>query len=101
MILHAVMFTWKDGVTPRQVEALTSAAHALRGAIPGLVSIQGAPDLGLRPGNPDYLLVAAFEDEAAWHGYQAHPLHKALVAERVEPILSHRQSMQTFGQAAG
>ena len=97
MILHAVMFTWKSGVTPQQVDALTSAIHAMRGSIPGLVSIQGKPDLGLRPGNPDYLLVATFEDEDAWRTYQAHPLHKALVADVIEPIQSHRQSMQAAG----
>ncbi len=97
MILHAVIFTWKSGVTPQQVDDLTSALHALRGSIPGLASIQGGPDLGLRPGNPDYLLLATFDDEDAWRGYQAHPLHKALVAEMIEPIAAHRQSMQTVG----
>ena len=97
MILHAVMFTWKSGVTSRQVDALTTAIHALRGSIPGLISIQGGPDLGLRPGNPDYLLVATFETEHAWHTYQAHPLHQELVADMIEPILSHRQSMQIVG----
>ena len=95
MILHAVMFTWKDGVTSEQVAAVSAAVAALRGAIPGLLSIQGAPDLRLRPGNPDYLLVATFADEAAWRGYQAHPRHKALLAEQIDPILSHRQAMQT------
>ena len=97
MIVHTVMFTWKSGVTPHQVEELTSAVHAMRGLIPGLVSIQGRHDLCLRPGNPDYLLVATFDDEDAWHDYQAHPLHKALVAHVVAPIMSHRQSMQTAG----
>lgn len=97
MILHAVMFTWKSGVTRGQVDALTSALHAMRGAVPGLASIQGGADLGLRPGNPDYLLLATFEDEDAWRAYQAHPLHKALVADMIEPMLSHRQSMQAAG----
>ncbi len=95
MILHAVMFTWREGVTPEQVEAVSTAIAALRGAIPGLMSIQGASDLRLRPGNPDYLLVATFENEAAWRGYQAHPRHKALLNEHVDPILSSRQAMQT------
>lgn len=97
MILHAVMFTWKAGVTPQQVDQVTAAIHALRGAVPGLVSIQGAPDLRLRPGNPDYLLVAAFEDEDAWRGYQAHPLHRALVADLIEPLAASRGAMQVAG----
>ena len=97
MIVHAVMFTWKNGVMSQQVDELTAAIHAIHGKVPGLISIQGGPDLGLRPGNPDYLLVATFADEAAWHAYQAHPLHKTLVAEKIVPIQSHRQSMQMFG----
>ncbi len=94
MITHVVMFTWKTGVSSQQVDELTAAIHEVRGKVPGLISIQGGPDLGLRPGNPDYLLIATFDDEAAWHGYQAHPLHKALVAERIAPLQAHRQSMQ-------
>ena len=94
MILHAVMFTWKSGVTPQQVDQVTAAIHALRGAVPGLVSVQGTPDLRLRPGNPDYLLVATFENEDAWREYQAHPLHRALLAELIEPFAASRQAMQ-------
>ena len=97
MILHAVIFSWKDGVSAERVAAVTAAAHALRGAIPGLLSIQGGPDLGLRAGNPDYLLVATFDDEAAWHAYQVHPRHKALLLETINPILEHRQSIQIGG----
>ena len=97
MTLHAIMFTWKSGVTPQQVDHVTPALHALRGSIPGLISIQGAPDLRLRPGNPDYLLVATFEDEGAWRGYQAHPLHKSLLADMIQPIVAHRQAVQAAG----
>lgn len=97
MIVHVVMFTWKAGVSSQQIDELTAAVHAIRGKVPGLISIQGGPDLGLRPGNPDYLLVATFDDEAAWHSYQAHPLHKSLVAEKIAPIQAHRQSMQAVG----
>lgn len=94
MILHVVMFTWQPGVTPERVTALTAAIADLRGLVPGLVSIQGSPDLGLRPGNPDYLLTARFEDAAAWHAYQAHPRHTALLGDVIGPMLAHRQSMQ-------
>ena len=97
MIVHAVMFNWKDGVQPARVEEVTAAIHALRGAIPGLLSITGGPDRGLRTGNPHYLLLATFTDEAAWHAYQAHPRHKALLSEVIDPILANRQSMQIVG----
>ena len=96
MIVHMVMFRWKDGVSAERLAGVTSAIHALRGEIPGLLSIQAGPDLALRAGNPDYILWATFADEAAWHDYQAHPRHKALLSEMIEPILSHRQSMQVM-----
>ena len=89
------MFTWKDGVTPDQVAGLTTAIDALHGLVPGLVSIRGAPDVRLRPGNPDYLLAATFEDGDAWHAYQAHPRHKALLRDMIEPMTAHRLAIQT------
>lgn len=97
MIVHAVMFRWNEGVPAGRVEEVTSAIDALRGAIPGLLSIAGGADLRLRVGNPDYLLLATFADEASWHAYQAHPRHKALLSDVIDPILSHRQSMQIVG----
>ena len=97
MISHLVMFTWKDGVTPEQVAELTTAIDALHGLVPGLISIHGAPDVRLRPGNPDYLLAATFANGDAWHAYQAHPRHKALVRDMIEPMTAHRLAMQTAG----
>lgn len=97
MILHFVVFTWKTDVTPEQVIALTSALGALHGLVPGLISIQGSPDLGLRATNSDYLLVATFEDADAWHAYQAHPRHKALLSDVIEPMVAHRQAIQING----
>ncbi len=89
------MFTWKPTASAQQVADVTAAIHALRGQITGLVAIDAGPDLRLRPGNPDTLLVAKFDDEAAWRHYQAHPLHKALVADLIDPIVAQRQAMQT------
>ena len=97
MIVHAVMFNWKDGTSTEQVQEVTAAVHALRGAIPGLLSITGGPDARLRAGNPHYLLLATFTDEAAWHEYQAHPRHKALLRDVIDPILAGRQSTQIVG----
>lgn len=94
MILHVVTFTWKSGVTTEQVEALTTGLRLLSGAIPGVLSLVCGPDLKLRPTNPDYLMTAMFHDVQGWRDYQAHELHKDLVATKVDPIVAHRQSMQ-------
>lgn len=94
MILHIVTFHWKSGVTTDQVEALTAGLRSLPGAIPGLLSLVCGPDLKLRPTNPDYLMTATFHDIQGWRDYQAHELHKDVVATKVDPIIAHRQSMQ-------
>ena len=97
MILHHVVFTWKNDVTPERVAELTAAIDALHGLVPGLISIRGSPDARLRPGNPDYLLSATFADEGAWHAYQVHPDHKALLRDMIEPMAAHRLAIQTVG----
>ncbi len=97
MILHHVVFTWKTDVTPERVAELTTAIEALHELVPGLISIRGAPDARLRQGNPDYLLAATFEDTDAWHAYQAHPDHKALLKNMIEPMTAHRLAIQTVG----
>ena len=97
MIIHAVIFTWKDGVGPADVEAVTAALDALRPSVAGLVSMDHGPDLVLRPGNASYLLVARFEDAAAWRAYQANPAHKRVVSEIIAPLQASRVATQVGG----
>lgn len=95
MFLHSVIFTWKEGVGRRDVDAVTTSLDQMKGAVKGLLSLQHGPDLVLRPGNGDYLLVATFESEAAWRDYQAHPGHNKLVSEILPPLLSSCIAVQT------
>ena len=97
MIIHAVIFTWKDDVARADVDAVTAALDDMRPSITGLIALDHGPDLALRPGNGSYLLVAKFEDEAAWRAYQAHPAHKHLVAEIIAPRLASRIATQVGG----
>ena len=60
MIIHAVIFTWRDGVTTDDVDAVTAALDDMRASVTGLVPLDHGPDLALRPGNGSYLLVATF-----------------------------------------
>ena len=97
MIIHAVIFTWKDGVTRADVDAVTAAFDDMRPSITGLIALDYGPDLVLRPGNGSYLLVAKFEDEAAWRAYQANAAHKRLVAEIITPLAAPRVATQVGG----
>lgn len=86
MIVHIVVFTWKDGVTSTDVDALRAAIDAMLPQLGDVQSFRHGPDLKIRPGNGDYALVATFADEEAWRGYQNHPAHKALVTDVVAPL---------------
>lgn len=94
MILHAVIFTWKDGVTPTDVAGVSAALKDMRPSVAGLVSLDHGPDLALRPANGSYFLSARFENEAAWRTYQANPAHKGVVAEIISPLLASRVATQ-------
>ncbi len=97
MIIHAVIFTWNDGVGPADVAAVTAALDDMRPTVAGLVSLDHGPDLALRSGNGSYLLVARFEDEAAWRAYQANPAHKRVVSEVIAPLQASRVATQVGG----
>jgi len=94
VIVHIVIFTWKDGVTSTEVDALRAAIDAMVPQLGDVQSFQHGPDLRIRPGNGDYALVAAFADEEAWRNYQEHPAHKALVRDVVAPLRKGSVAMQ-------
>lgn len=94
MIVHTVIFTWNEGVTDAQVSDLSAALERLRTDVGMIRSLQHGPDLRLREGAGDYVLVATFDDEAAWRDYQAHPSHKAFVADHVAPLQLRRTAAQ-------
>lgn len=100
MIIHAVIFTWKDGVTRADVEGVAAALDDMRPSVAGLLSLDHGPDLALRPGNGSYLLVARFQDEAAWRAYQSNPAHKRVVSEVISPLLASRVATQVEGERA-
>ena len=43
MIIHAVIFTWNDGVGPAEVAAVTAALDDMRPTVTGLVSLERGP----------------------------------------------------------
>lgn len=94
MLLHVVLFQWKEGVSEAQVAALDQAMAELPKAIPELKELQYGADVRIRGGNADYGLVALFADETGWRAYQEHPAHKAAVANLVQPIAAQRTAIQ-------
>ncbi len=97
MVSHIVIFSWKPGTSPQQVEALRHALDRMVAGIPDLVSIEHGPDLRFRDGNGDYALVASFPDRAGWDAYQSDPRHKEFIRDHVTPIQASRVAIQISG----
>jgi hypothetical protein len=67
---------------PARQEALRrikEGFEALHGKIPGLQKIEIGFDFSQGADSADIVLYSEFESRAALDGYQAHPLHNALV----------------------
>jgi hypothetical protein len=94
MVTHIVIFTWISGVEDVQVKRFRQGLDHLATELKDLTTILHGPDLHFRDGNGDYALVATFADRAAWDAYQAHPMHKAFVRDRVAPIQASRLTIQ-------
>ena len=92
MIRHVALLQLKPGTSPAQVQALAAALSTLR--TPGLISLRSGPDLGLREGNLGFAVVTDFEDQAAYHAYEADPEHNRIRAEHVFPITERAERCQ-------
>ncbi len=94
MVTHIVIFFWKPGVTPGQIDSFGQAMSRMAAEIGDLAVIRHGQDLAYRDGNGDYALLGSFRDKEAWSAYQAHPAHQAFVRDFVTPIMASRTAIQ-------
>lgn len=94
MLRHCVMFRWVDGTTEAQKQAVRDGLAKLPGEIPEISSYSFGDDLGLRSGSYDFAVVGEFEDVAAFRAYSDHPVHQAVIADSIRPILAERAVIQ-------
>jgi hypothetical protein len=94
MFRHAVLFTWKEGTTPQQVEKIAAELRTLPGSITELRAYHVGPDAGLNPGNYQFAVVADFDSEADYLVYRDHPAHRAIITEYIQPLIASRAAVQ-------
>ncbi|WP_347057285.1 Dabb family protein [Blastococcus sp. HT6-30] len=94
MIRHVVLLTWSPGADPERRAATVEALRGLRREVGGMTSLTVADDAGLVDGNADTVLVADFPDVEAFYRYAQDPVHLAVIAEHVRPILAARSAVQ-------
>lgn len=94
MIRHVVVFTWSPDADADRRAATGEALRGLREAVGGMTSLTVADDAGLVDGNASTVLIADFPDVEAFSRYAQDPVHLAVIAEHVRPVLSSRSAIQ-------
>lgn len=96
MLTHIGLLTLTPAATDTDRQAIADGLARLVGIIDGLVAARTATTLGLRPGTADVVFELTFASRQAWEAYGEHPAHKALIAERIAPVLQGK----VFAQVA-
>jgi hypothetical protein len=94
MFRHVVMLRWTSQATPADRLAVQAGLAELPGLIPAIRNYEIGVDAHLSEGNFDLVIVADFDDVDGYVAYRDHPDHRAVIRERIEPILAARAAVQ-------
>ena len=94
MLRHVVTFRWADGVDDAAIERVERALGTLPSTIPSIRRYAFGRDLGINPGNADFVVVADFDDEAGYLAYRDDPTHQEIIARDILPIVGERVALQ-------
>ncbi|MFM1752821.1 MAG: hypothetical protein RL119_1783 [Actinomycetota bacterium] len=94
MFRHVVMFKWKPGTSPLQVDEVRQQLNTLPVAISEIQRYQHGPDAGVNQGNFDYVVVGDFASVDDYIVYRDHPVHKQLIANILAPLIADRSAVQ-------
>jgi hypothetical protein len=95
MIRHVVLWELNAEDAAQRAEdaaGIVERLGSLRGAIPGMSSLEVGVDVGDTDGNWHVMLVTLHESRDALAGYQSHPAHVA-VAAAIRPLVARRASV--------
>ncbi|GAA4226778.1 hypothetical protein FHR32_002377 [Streptosporangium album] len=94
MFRHVVLFTWAEEATAEQRATVATELLKLPEVIAEIRAYTVGADAGVNPGNHDFAVVADFDDVDAYGVYRDHPIHQAVIAEHIKPILASRAAVQ-------
>ena len=93
-VRHVVMFRWREGVDADHPARTSAALATLPGQIPEIREYRFGPNLGINPGTYDFVVVADFDDEAAYLVYRDHPAHQQVIADVITGFVAERAAAQ-------
>ncbi|MCC6729695.1 MAG: Dabb family protein [Chthonomonadales bacterium] len=85
-VVHVVLFRWRPGTPPAQVERVLAALRELPAAIPGILDLSAGANFSERAEGYETALVVRFADRASLNAYGPHPAHRRVVEELIDPI---------------
>jgi len=81
MITHIVLLQPKPETTSEELEAVLERVKALKGQIPGLLTVQAGANRHQANQGYTYGFVMQFESEEHLQAYSPHPAHRAVSPE--------------------
>lgn len=94
MFRHVVLFTWAEEATDEQRAKVVAELSKLPEAISEIREYTLGADAGVNSGNHEFALVADFDSVDDYLVYRDHPVHQAVIAEHIKPILASRAAVQ-------
>ena len=94
MFRHVVLLRWMPEATADERFAVQTGLADLPARIPEIRNYEIGTDAGVNDGNFDLVVVADFDDVDGYLVYRDHPLHQAVIRERIQPILGDRAAIQ-------
>jgi hypothetical protein len=95
VLRHVVLLGWVPDATTAQRQAVLDGLAQLPAMYPDLLrQFSFGADARVVDGNYDLAVVADFDDADAYRRYAAEPGHRAIIDERITPILERRAAVQ-------
>jgi hypothetical protein len=94
MFRHIVLLTVSSGAPDGASRSIVDALSTLPSQIPEIRSYSIGTDAGVNQGNADVSVVADFDDRDGYLVYRDHPAHRAVIDERITPVLESRSAIQ-------
>lgn len=93
-VRHVVLFRFAPGTGDEQRAAIARELRRLPDAIPEIAAYTFGDDAGLVDGNWDFAVVADFASVDDYVTYRDHPVHRAVIADHIRPVMAERAAAQ-------